>query len=141
MRTTVCLIGLTALALWASDRPVVSGTWQLDPSQAGKLKLATLEIRQSADTVAISEEGQGKSKKVDLECGVDGKQCKIKEPNEEISFWYDGASLVMMEMRHNNDVVVKTLLEPSGDGKTLKMEVKHIAPSGQKDESYTLTKQ
>jgi len=38
----------------------------------------------------------------------------------------------MIKMRHNNDVVIETLLNPSEDGETLQLEVVHIAPAGQK---------
>jgi hypothetical protein len=143
MRKIIGFLGIAACGIWAADRPAVSGNWVMDAAHAGKVKITALAIRQASDSVQISEASgpEGKSKKVELECGDSGQQCKIKEAGEQVSFWYDGAALVMMEMRHNNDVVIKTMLKPSEDGKTLQMEVVHIAPAGQKDESYTLTRQ
>jgi hypothetical protein len=37
--------------------------------------------------------------------------------------------LVMSEMRHGNDWVVKRRLKPSGDSRTLVIEVIHLAPT------------
>jgi len=143
MRKIVCLAVFATCAMWAADRPEMSGSWVMDPGHAGKSKLATLEIHQSEDSVEISEaEGpEGKGKTIHLACAVGGQQCKMKEAGEEVSFWYNGPALVMMEMRHGTDIVIKTRLERSEDGKTLRMEVSHIAPPGQKDEAYTLTRQ
>jgi hypothetical protein len=119
----------------------LSGTWVFDPGHAAKLKISTLEIHQSADTVEVSEAGrEAKAKTIHLVCALGGQQCQIKEAGEEVSFWYNGPALVMMEMRHNRDVVIKTQWEPSEDGKSLRMEVFHISPAG-RDESYTLTRQ
>lgn len=142
MRNIVCLVALAVTTIWAADRPVISGKWALDPGHAGKSRISTLEIRQSVDSIEVSEaEGpEGKAKVIHLACALGGQQCKIKDPGEEVSFWYNGDALVMMETRHGTDVVIKTRLEPSEDGKTLRMEVTHITPTG-KEESYTLTRQ
>jgi len=129
--------------MWAADRPDVSGAWVMNPGHEGKSKLSALEIRQSADAVEVSEaEGpEGKARTIHLACAVGGQQCKIKDAGEEVSFWYNGPALVMMELRHGTDIVIKTRLERSDDGKTLRMQVIHMAPAGQKDEEYTLTRQ
>jgi hypothetical protein len=142
MRKLVYLVTIAAGLIWAADPPQVSGTWAVDSAHAGKSKISTLEIRQSADTVEIAETGpEAKVKPVHLSCTVDAQQCKIKENGEDVSFWYNGSALVMMEMRHNRDVIIKTRIEPSEDGKSLRVEVTHIAPAGQKDEAYIFTRQ
>jgi hypothetical protein len=143
MRKIVGLVVFAASVMSAQDRPEMSGTWLIEAGHAGKSKITTLAIRQSADTIEISEAGgpESKAKKIDLACSIGGQTCKIKEADEEVSFWYNGSALVMMETRHGKDVVIKTRLEPSEDGKTLRMQVVHIAPAGLKDESYTLTRQ
>jgi hypothetical protein len=48
--------------------------------------------------------------------------------------------LVMSEMRHGNDWVVKRRLKPSGDGRTLVIEVIHLTPT-QTTEKLTFTRQ
>jgi hypothetical protein len=127
------LIVFAAAATFAADRPELNGTWQLSSAHEGKLKFETLLIQQTPDSVKISETG-AKEKPVDLACGVDGHECKLKEG--EISCWYNGQALVMMEMHHNRDVVTKMRLEPSEDGKTLNVEVTRVSPPGS---SFTYT--
>ena len=127
MRPLLFLIAYAAAATFAADRPELNGTWQLSSNHEGRLKFETLLIQQTPDGVKISESGS-KEKTVDIACGVDGHGCKLKEG--EISFWYDGPALVMMEMHHNRDVVTETRLVLSVDGKTLNLEMIHVSPPG-----------
>jgi hypothetical protein len=127
---------LTAAAALCAERPELNGTWQLSSSNEGKLKFETLLIQQSPDSIKITESG-GKEKPVDLACGVDGQECKLKEG--DISFWYNGETLVMMETSHSH-VVTKTLMAPAPDGKTLSLEVTRVAPPGP-HYTYTFKKQ
>lgn len=136
MRPLLFLIAFAAAATFAADRPELNGTWQLSSTHEGKLKFETLLIQQTPDSVKISETG-AKEKPVDLACGVDGQECKLKEG--EISLWYNGQALVMMEMHHNRDVVTKMRLVPSEDGKTLSVEVTHVSPPGSSS-TYTFKK-
>ena len=149
MRIFVCF-GAILFAAFASDRPDLSGTWVLDISHsanaAAKVKAETLSISQKPDAVQFSEsttESNGKEMKVDIACNIDGQQCKVKENGQptEVSFWYNGPMLVMMEQRHGNDFVTQKKLKPSEDGKTLSMEVVYIAPPNHKPETYTFTRQ
>jgi hypothetical protein len=136
-------------AAWAADRPDLSGKWVLDITQspgAARLKSETLSIDQKPDSVQISQdatETNGKVMKVDFSCNTEGQQCKIKENGQpaQLSMWYNGPVLVMMEQRHNNDYVTKTRLKPSDDGKTLTMQVEYIAPMGRKPENFVFTRQ
>ena len=127
VRFLLFLIAFAAGAVFADDRPELNGTWQLSSTHAGRLKFETLLIQQTKDGVKISESG-AKEKPVDFACGVDGHKCKLKEG--EISFWYDGSALVMMEMHHNRELVTMTRLVPSEDGKSLSLELTHVAPPG-----------
>jgi hypothetical protein len=131
------LIALAAGAAFAADRPELNGTWQLSATHDGRLKFETLLIQQTDVGVKISETG-AKEKPVDFTCNVDGHECKLKEG--EVSFWYNGPALVMMEMHHNRDVVTKTRLVPSDDGKTLNLEVTHVSPPGT-SATFTFKKQ
>jgi hypothetical protein len=126
----------TAAILFAADRPVLNGTWQIS-NHEGKLKFDTLLIQQTPDGIKVTESGV-KEKPLDISCGVEAQECKLKDG--QISFWYNGPALVMMEMRHNNDVVTKTRVVPGTDGKTISLEVSHIAPPGSTS-TYTFTKQ
>jgi len=50
----------------------------------------------------------------------------------------NGTVLVMMEMHHNGEVVIKTRLVPAGDGKTLSLEMTRVLPAGS-TATYTFT--
>jgi hypothetical protein len=130
------LIAIAGVAL-AADRPVLNGTWQLNANRDGKLKFETVSIQQTEDSIKISETST-KEKPADLACQVDGRECKLKEGL--VSFWYNGSELVMMEMHHNRDLVTKTELTVSDDGKTLTLQVTRVAPPGTAV-TYTFTKQ
>ncbi len=136
MRPLLFLIAFAAGAAFAADRPELNGTWQLNSTHETKLKFETLSIQQTEDGVKISESG-AKEKTVDFACGIDGRECKLKEG--EVSFWYSGPALVMMEMHHNHDVITKTRLVPSEDGKTLNLEVSRVSPPGASS-TFTFTK-
>lgn len=138
MRNAICLVTLAVGALWAADPPDINGRWVLDADTAAKAKISALEIHQSGDSMEVNL-ADSKEKTLHLACALGGQQCKVS--GEAVSFWYNGPALVMMEMRHGTDVVIKTKLVPSDDGKTIQMEVTHIVPPDKKGpESYTLTR-
>jgi len=136
MRLFLLVTALTVVAAFASERPDLSGTWQLS-SSPGKLKFETLLIEQTPDAIKLTETAANK-KPFDVSCGTDAKECKLKE--EQVSFWYNGPALVMMEKRQDGDVVTKTRLVPAEDGKTLSLEVVRILPAGP-SATYTFKKQ
>lgn len=137
MRSLLFVITFTAACVFATDRPEFSGTWQLSSTHDAKLKFETLVIQQGPDDIKITESG-GKEKAVDFACGLDAKECKLKEG--AISFWYNGTALVMMESHHNHDFVIETRLVRAEDGKTLNLELTRVTPAGSKA-TYTFTKQ
>ncbi len=134
MRPLFFVTVFTAALVFAADRPQLTGTWQLS---SGKLKFDTLLIQQSPDAIKITESG-AKEKPLDVSCGVEAQECKLKEG--QISIWYNGPALVMMEMHHKKDLVTKTRLVPDADGKTLSLEVTHVQPAGS-TATYTFKKQ
>jgi hypothetical protein len=136
MRLFLLVTALTVVAAFASERPDLSGTWQLS-SSPGKLKFETLLIEQTPDAIKLTETAANK-KPFDVSCGTDAKECKLKE--EQVSFWYNGPALVMMEKRQDGDVVTKTRLVAAEDGKTLSLEVTRILPAGP-SATYTFKKQ
>jgi hypothetical protein len=137
VRPLLFVMTLTAAIAFATGRADLSGTWQLNSTHEGKLKFETLLIQQSQDGIKITESG-GKTKEVDFTCGLDAQTCKLKEG--EISFWYNGPALVMMESHHNHDLVTETRLVPGDDGKTLSLQVTRVMPAGS-SETYTFKKQ
>jgi len=136
VRSLLFLMAFTAAAILAADRPELSGTWQLSSAHDAKLKFETLLIQQGPDDIKLTQSG-GKEKPVDIACGLDAKECKLKEG--VVSFWFDGPALLMMESHHNHDVVIKTRMLPAEDGKSLNLEVTHLSPPGS-SVTYTFTK-
>jgi hypothetical protein len=140
---TVCAL----TAGMASDHPVLDGTWVLDASHSdtagSRIKSETLSISQQPETVQLAATitaDNGKETKSQISCNTGGETCKVKDHGAaEVSFWYNGGMLVMSEMRHDNDWVVKRRLKPSDDGHTLTMEVIHLVPE-QKTETLTFTR-
>jgi len=141
----VCLAALLLTPVLAAEHPKLTGTWLLDTAHSqirdSKLKSETLQIQQKEDVVVMADNANagGKDRKLEYECLADGSTCKAKDVS--VSLYYNGPVLVVLEMRHNNEIVVKKRLTASEDGKTLSMEVIHVSPPGPKDESLTFVKQ
>ncbi len=133
----------------AADHPVLGGTWVLDPSNSAiagsKIKSETLAIEQQPESVKLSETVTGTNGKAtvsEISCNTAGESCKVKDHGAaEVSFWYNGAMLVMSEMRHGNDWVVKRRLTPSVDRPHAGYRGgSHLAPT-QNTETLTFTRQ
>src|SRR5690242_15965671 len=99
------IFGAAALA-FAAGHPNLNGTWQ--SADAAE----TVAIHQTDDEVQITE--TVKDKQSELKCNTSGQTCKLKDG--EVSFWYNGAALVMMETSHGNSRVVKKRWTSSDDG-------------------------
>ena len=133
----VAAVGMSA----AAGRADLNGVWQLDRTHSGdKVKSETLEIQQTEGAIQIADTtvgADGKEQKSDIQCNTLGKECKLKD--EQVSLWYNGPMLVLMETRRANESVVKKRLKTSVDGRTLTLDVIHISPSGE-NETLTFTK-
>ncbi len=129
----------------AADRAALQGTWRLDPrhgQEADKLKAETLSIAQKGDedlqiTDAITDT-DGKLKKTEFGCNTKGRECKVQDG--QVTLYYNGPMLVMIETRRGGDVVIKKLLKPSDDGSTLNMEIMRLVPPGAA-ENFTFSRQ
>lgn len=129
----------------AATHPNLSGTWALDAAHSeihdSKLKSETLAIQQQEDSVKLAEDTNegGKDRKLQFQCLADGASCKANDGS--VMVYYNGPELIVVEMRRNNSNVTKKRIKPSDDGKTLSMDVIHLAPEGQKNETLTFVKQ
>lgn len=147
MRTFLCLAAIAAATLsvsLAQDRPDLNGTWQLQSTDP-RVKSETLAITQKPDSIDIVRTTDTGSRQIkdDITCNTDGQECKVKENGQatQISMYYNGAMLVMIEQRHGNDFVTKRRLKLSPDGKSLQMEVMTINPPGKPTENLVYTRQ
>jgi hypothetical protein len=113
----------------AQDKPNLSGTWQLDITKSEfhniKLAGATWLIEESDNSIHLTESESGKSKKLELKCTTDGKDCDASD-KAKASFWHNGPMLVEMETR--GDHVIRYRFKISDDGKTLRVELTHLVP-------------
>jgi hypothetical protein len=145
-RFLLCMAILPVLAA-AQDWPNLTGAWALDAahSPAAKVKSESLAIQQTEDNIEITDtvtDANGKDYKSVFHCNIDGNQCKVKDQgqNAMLTFYYNGAVLVMMETKKDGAWVIKKRLTLSEDGKTLTAEVEHLNPAGAK-ETYVYNKQ
>src|ERR1700743_3613094 len=108
MRNAAKLLGCSVLAVLAlplagQDRPNLSGVWQFDSSKSelhtAKVAGATWVITEDDSSIQITESEDGASKKIELKCTTDGKECKIRGDKATASFWYNGPMLVEMESK------------------------------------------
>jgi hypothetical protein len=138
----LALFALPAIAQEAA-KPSLTGTWQLDAAKSelhnSKVTTATWVIDESANSIHLSETEGAKSKKIDMQCTTDGKECQVSGDKSKASFWYNGPILV--EMQTKGDQVTRYRLKASEDGKTLTVELTHLVPPLEKSDLLVFQKQ
>lgn len=148
MRIAVTLLACSALMvlalpLAAQDRPNLSGTWQFDSSKSElhtvKVAGETWVINEDDSSIQITESEDGDSRKIQMKCTTDGKECKITGNKSTASFWYNGAMLV--EMENKGDHVTRYKMKLSDDGKTLTVDSTSIVPQSTQDDVLVFRKQ
>jgi hypothetical protein len=148
MRDAATLLACSALAILSlplagQDRPNLSGTWQFDGSKSElhtvKVSGATWVINEDDSTIQITESEDGASKKIQLKCTTDGKECKVTGDKGTASFWYNGPMLV--EMENKGDHVMRYRMKLSEDGKTLTVDTTSIVPQSAQDDVLVFRKQ
>jgi hypothetical protein len=148
MRDAATLLACSALAILSlplagQDRPNLSGTWQFDGSKSElhtvKVSGATWVINEDDSTIQITESEDGATKKIELKCTTDGKECKVTGDKGTASFWYNGPMLV--EMENKGDHVMRYRMKLSEDGKTLTVDTTSIVPQSAQDDVLVFRKQ
>jgi hypothetical protein len=104
---------------FCADHPDLSGVWKA--ADTGE----TIAIHQKDGAVDIAESGKETN---EIQCNTLGQACKIK--GGEVTAWYNGDTLVLIESMHGNSHVTKRKLKVSEDGKNLEVETVHITPPG-----------
>jgi hypothetical protein len=135
------------LAFAAGDRTSLAGSWQLDPSHSqfgyAPVKSETVSIAQTPTSVQFTEsvvEDNGKEEKVSYDCPPSGQACKARH-GDQVTFYYNGPVLVMIETKHGGDTVTKRRILASEDGKTLTVEVQRLGPVNQKNDTLVFNRQ
>lgn len=136
------VFGVFTFSLAAQDRPNLSGTWQFDGSKSElhnmTLADATWVISEDDGSIQITESEGGASKKLDLKCTTDGKECKVGGAKATASFWYNGPMLV--EMENKGEHVTRYRMKLSADGKTLTVDTTSIVPKSSQDDVLVFQK-
>jgi hypothetical protein len=148
MRNAATLLAYSTLVvltvpLAGQDRPNLSGTWQFDSSKSQlhgmTLAGATWVINEDESSIQITESEDAATKKIELKCTTDGKECKISGDKATASFWYNGPMLVEMESK--GDHVTRYRMKLSADGKTLTVDTTSIVPRSSQDDVLVFRKQ
>ena len=147
MRSVASIATFFGLALYAipgagQERQSLSGTWQFDPAKselkAAKISTATWVIQEAENSIHISESEGAKSKKIELQCTTDGKECQVNGDKALASFWFNGPMLVEMETK--GERVTRYRMKLSDDGKTLTVEVNQLVPQSDKTDVLVFSK-
>ena len=134
---TTCILVLSVLPAMAQPaKPNLSGVWKLDVAKSeihspGSAE-ETIEIDQKDSKIHVtmaSKMSDGKESKLEFHCNMDGKDCDAGE--SKISLWFNGSTLVLMDV--GADVVTKSSMKLGPDGKTMSVDVTHIAPHADPD--------
>jgi hypothetical protein len=127
----------------AQDHPNLAGTWQFDSAKSdqanNKVVNATWVIEEGNNSIHITETEGDNTKKVELKCSTDGKDCNITGQKAKASFWYNGLTLVELETRGEH--VNRYRMKLSNDAKALTVEVSSIVPSIEKPDVLVFQKQ
>lgn len=100
--------------------------------RSGKASAVSLTIDQKGTSVHIVKTmraGDGKESVLEFTCTTDGKDCESK--GIKVSLWYDGASLVEMDV--SDDLISKTSMTLGEKAKTIGVTVTYISPKAEDD--------
>jgi hypothetical protein len=114
-----------------TDRPNMTGRWQIDParSEGGGGETLSIQAKDDDSLHYLLESHNGGI--AEFQCITDGRECAMTDGGHKakVSVWFNGDSLGMMETRGSN--VVKRKLTVTGS--TLQMDVIPIVPQGKTD--------
>ncbi|HXJ40579.1 MAG TPA: hypothetical protein VNH18_14970 [Bryobacteraceae bacterium] len=120
----------TAAANGQQSKPDLSGKWQLNSGkseQPGKTTIVSLAIEHTGSSIHIvrtTRSADSKETITEFKCTTDGKDCDVK--GTKVSLWWDGLSLVEMDI--GNETVTKHKMTLSDDGKSLTCDLSWISP-------------
>jgi hypothetical protein len=128
----ICGLAFTLTPLGAQTaKPNLTGTWRLNSakSHAAGVSEASLNIDHNGAKIHIVQSQKatdGKETKLEFTCTTDGKECDAS--GTKVSLWFDGNSLVEMEV--GSDVIRKLSLKLAEDKGSLTVDITHIVPQG-----------
>ena len=125
------VIGLSAagaLAYDVTDRGKLFGSWELDMQAADSPVTWTLMKKENGAVVTNREEDKIVA---NYECKLDGSTCqnKVGKDKVELSMWFNGPKLVLMETK--GDRILKRRFHALAQGDVLELEIIPLVPDGQ----------
>ena len=127
------LCGLLATASGQQSKPDFSGKWQSADSSGKAVTLAIEQKNGSIHMVRKSQSG-GKESVIEFNCTTDGKDCEAA--GTKVSLWYDGTSLVEMDV---SDASVSTTKLTLDTPTSMSVAVTWMSPKADK-ENFVLRK-
>jgi hypothetical protein len=131
----------------SQQRPDLNGNWRIEPSESvlhsHVPSQLIWQIEQTDNGIHLIQRF-GDNKVDDLNCGTDGKDCKIKDVGHSavICFYYNGPVLVELETEgQNRDTVIKKRMSVSKDGSRLTVDIAYLVPAGKPPEKLVLTRE
>jgi|SRR5580693_7571701 hypothetical protein len=131
----ICICGLLATASGQQSKPNFSGKWQTNGEKSqihsGKAAALTLSIEQkgaSIHVVRTAKSSDGKDSVVEFTCTTDGKDCDAG--STKVSLWYDGMSLVEMDVSDAQVLTTKLTLD---NPTTIVAVVSYMSPKAEAD--------
>jgi hypothetical protein len=130
-----CFLGFFAAQLSGQSKPNLTGKWQVNPTKSEihstQPSAASLTIEQKGPSIHVVKTMKSGSKEnvVEFNCTTDGKECTAG-PNK-ISLWYDGKSLVEMDVAGEN--ASKSTMTMDDGGKSLSIVVVYYSPQSEGD--------
>jgi hypothetical protein len=133
----VCLVaGLCSVPVIAQEaRPNLSGKWQFNAGKSelhsGKTNAVSLVIENKGPSIHVTKTvtASGKDSVIEFNCSTDGQDCNAK--GAKVSLWFDGASLVEMDVA--GDAITKSSMKLAAGGKTITLTVSYISPKAESD--------
>ncbi|MGA7414797.1 MAG: hypothetical protein WBW33_30285 [Bryobacteraceae bacterium] len=140
------LFSVSLLFAADSDKPKLTGTWELDAAKSqlehgpGALQVILQDVSGKIQFTRTIHTPEGKDLVAKFECLAGGPDCAFDEAGHKskVSLWYQGAALVILKTDGpSDDEVTQWTLKL--DNKTLQIEVSHITPAG-KTETMVLNR-
>lgn len=140
------LFSLSLLFAADSDKPKLTGTWELDAAKSqlehspSSLQVVLQDASGKIQFTRTIHTSDGKELVAKFECLAGGPDCAFDEAGHKskVSLWYQGAALVILKTDGpSDDEVTQWTLKM--DNHALQIEVSHITPVG-KTETMVLNR-